>query len=195
MEILIPTAEEIGFNQGEIPRISIPVDIKYLIFDKWIVEDPTGRMFTKKEFRVFINEQLAILNQWSKEVNDREDKERDTFPYEIDKESSDWSRRKILERERKLSYLLKRISTKVESKDVLDKDSARLVPITDFIEFDRAHFARCLWHEEDTGSMKYYPKNNTTHCFGCGKHGDVIDVVMKQFNVNFTSALKILLKK
>ncbi|MPR35678.1 CHC2 zinc finger domain-containing protein [Salmonirosea aquatica] len=32
----------------------------------------------------------------------------------------------------------------------------------------------CPFHEEKTPSLYLYPNSNTYHCFGCGRHGDVI---------------------
>jgi len=67
-------------------------------------------------------------------------------------------------------------------------------PITDFIDFSRAGFASCIWHNEETPSMKYYFKNNRVHCFGCQRNGDVIDVVMKLYNFDFKQALSFVVR-
>lgn len=70
---------------------------------------------------------------------------------------------------------------------------ARSVPITRYIEFSKQGFARCLWHEEKTASMKYNgekaAKPNSVKCFGCGFSGDVIDVVMKLKGCTFKEAV------
>ena len=58
------------------------------------------------------------------------------------------------------------------------------IPITNYIDFNRAGFARCIWHNEITPSMKYYHRTNTIYCFGCHKSGDVIDVVQQLNNFN-----------
>jgi hypothetical protein len=74
---------------------------------------------------------------------------------------------------------------------VIDIRKAREVPITDFIEIGRSGFIKCLWHPEKTPIMKYYPKQNTLHCFGgCCKSFDVIDVVMNLQGIDFISAVK-----
>lgn len=77
---------------------------------------------------------------------------------------------------------------------------AKKVPITRYISFDARGFAKCLWHDEKTGSMKYNHERsklpNTVHCFGaCGKTFDSIDVVMQIENVNFTEAVNRLLNE
>lgn len=39
--------------------------------------------------------------------------------------------------------------------------------------FEYAQFERCPFHNEDTGSFRYYPETNTCYCFGCGTGGDI----------------------
>ncbi|MBR6984344.1 MAG: DNA primase [Ruminococcus sp.] len=46
----------------------------------------------------------------------------------------------------------------------------------------------CIFHEEKHPSMKLYPKNY--YCFGCGAHGDVIDLVQAVFNEKPVDAAK-----
>lgn len=76
------------------------------------------------------------------------------------------------------------------NKSTLDVERARQVPIDSLIEFNRANFAKCLWHSERTPSMKYYPKDNRVYCFGCNKRGDVIDVMMSITNSSFKEAVQ-----
>jgi DNA primase len=65
---------------------------------------------------------------------------------------------------------------------------AREYPISEMIDFNRAGFSKCLWHEERTASM--HLKNNRVHCFGCGKNGDAIEVAMKLQGVTFVEAVR-----
>lgn len=79
-----------------------------------------------------------------------------------------------------------------DSKDV---ERAKTVPISRFIKMNYSNFACCLWHNEKTPSMKWYPDKNKLYCFGCNAHKDVIDVVMQQHSVDFKEAIKIILNK
>jgi hypothetical protein len=69
-------------------------------------------------------------------------------------------------------------------------DSARQYPMTDLLDVNRAGFACCIFHTEDTPSMKYYPEQNTAYCFGCHKKADCIDVYIQLHNVSFIEAVK-----
>lgn len=84
-----------------------------------------------------------------------------------------------------------------EKGDSAEVRRAKEVPITLFIKFSYDGFARCIWHDEKTGSMKYNKPGtkyaNTVKCFGCGAMGDPIDVIMQLRKVEFGDAVKILL--
>lgn len=89
---------------------------------------------------------------------------------------------------------LKRILTCIEGVKGYDIPRAKAVPIENYVHFNRAGFAKCVWHTENHASMKYYPKQNRVHCFGgCGRSGDVIDVVRQLYGVEFKGALGIIL--
>lgn len=67
---------------------------------------------------------------------------------------------------------------------------AKAVPIKNYIKFNAQRKALCIWHQEKTPSMIYYPKDNRVKCYGCGKLGDVIDVVQEMFLLNKGEAIK-----
>ena len=79
----------------------------------------------------------------------------------------------------------------------VDDDVARAkqVHIGRYVKFNNSGFARCLWHEEKSPSMKYYSDRNKVYCFSCNAHKDVIDVVMEQNRVNFKEAVRLILGK
>ena len=51
------------------------------------------------------------------------------------------------------------------------------------LEVNRGGFVSCPFHVEKNPSMKLYEDTDKYHCFGCGEHGDVIDLVRKLFNL------------
>lgn len=73
-------------------------------------------------------------------------------------------------------------------------ETARSIPIGNFIEINRAHFSVCIFHSEKTPSCKIF-SDNKFRCFGCGKNGDVIDIIMKMKGIEFIDAVKFLLKR
>ena len=54
----------------------------------------------------------------------------------------------------------------------------------------------CPFHEEDKASLVFYPlPQNEFHCFGCGRHGDVINFYADVNNIDFKEALRQLTQK
>ncbi len=79
--------------------------------------------------------------------------------------------------------------SKIKEVEVMKKE-AKQYPIYQLVEFNRAGFARCIWHNEKTASMKYYKNKNTVYCFGCNKKADVISVYMQLNQCSFMEAVK-----
>ena len=58
------------------------------------------------------------------------------------------------------------------------------------IQMNRGSFTNCLYHEDGTPSMKLY--DDHFHCYGCGEHGDMIDLVGRLFSLSpFHAAQKL----
>jgi DNA primase len=51
---------------------------------------------------------------------------------------------------------------------------------------------RCPFHKDHRPSLAVYPATGTFHCFGCGKHGDVITFVREIEHLSFFDALEVL---
>ena len=47
----------------------------------------------------------------------------------------------------------------------------------------------CPFHEDRIPSFTVYPATGTFHCYGCGKHGDVISFLREREGLNFNQAL------
>ncbi|MDD4136198.1 MAG: CHC2 zinc finger domain-containing protein [Candidatus Shapirobacteria bacterium] len=48
----------------------------------------------------------------------------------------------------------------------------------------------CIFHEEKTPSLTLYPETRSFYCYGCGKSGDVVELVRKKISLTFQQALK-----
>lgn len=71
-----------------------------------------------------------------------------------------------------------------------DVTGAKAFPIDQLVKFENGGFARCIFHEEKSASMKYYQKTNTVYCFSCAKKWDAIDVCMQLNGITFGEAIK-----
>lgn len=60
------------------------------------------------------------------------------------------------------------------------------------IQINAHSFICCPFHKEKTGSCKVYTETNTFHCFGCGKTGDIFDIVELMEGCDFKAAYKML---
>lgn len=75
------------------------------------------------------------------------------------------------------------------------KDAAK---ITDFIEMKKVGYnykAKCPFHEEKTPSFTVPNENNYYKCFGCGKSGDAISLVMDLNKISYQDAVKKIAEK
>lgn len=107
-------------------------------------------------------------------------------------ECTDTARQLFLEE--RITYfdkILRRVNIK-DSRNLIE--DIKGIPISDFLDFNRAGFAPCLWHNEKTASLKYYPKNNKVYCFGCQKSADVIDVFAQLNGISVADAIRRLKK-
>ena len=56
------------------------------------------------------------------------------------------------------------------------------------VQPNRSGFVNCLFHEDKTPSLKLYPAH--FHCYGCGKHGDIITLTTQLFGLPPYNAAK-----
>lgn len=81
----------------------------------------------------------------------------------------------------------------------VDIEGAKQVPITDFYT-DKLHKSgkrakgRCPFHNEKTASFTIYLDQNSFYCYGCHAGGSVVDFVMRQQDLSFLQAVKLLIK-
>lgn len=68
--------------------------------------------------------------------------------------------------------------------------NAKAYPIANLMKFDRTGKAKCPFHKEETASLHYYKKTNSTYCFGgCGKPYDSISIYQKLHGCTFREAV------
>jgi len=83
--------------------------------------------------------------------------------------------------------------TTYEGRKALSNDkviNAKAYPISNLLKFNSQRSTKCIFHNEKTASLHYYPKTNTTYCFGgCGKAYDAISIYMKQQGCTFPQAI------
>jgi len=77
-------------------------------------------------------------------------------------------------------------------------ETAKAVPIENFIGQSprmsgNKMFFRCPFHEEKSGSFAVFLKDNTYHCFGCGKYGDSIQFIREFEKLEFADAVRFLI--
>lgn len=58
------------------------------------------------------------------------------------------------------------------------------------IEFNKNLFAKSIYKEERTPSMRYYPADNSFYCFSTGQGGSIIDFYIGLYNVDDATAIK-----
>lgn len=80
---------------------------------------------------------------------------------------------------------------KVSQEDI---ERAKEIPFSEFLEFKKGK-ALCPFHNEKTPSFHWTEGNRFAHCFGCGKHLDIIQYIMETQNMSFPDAVKFLLKE
>ena len=101
--------------------------------------------------------------------------------------------RKKIEAQIKQKEFMLRSVDMAENCPGLDIPRAKSYPINQLIEF-KGNTALCIWHQERTPSMHYYPRTNKVKCFGCGKLADSIDVVQQLQGCTLKEAVNFLTK-
>lgn len=82
----------------------------------------------------------------------------------------------------------KNSNNKIKINRDFNKDDIKKYPISNFIKFTN-NKCNCIFHNEKTPSMQYYPETNSVYCFGCGQYADVITVVKTLYNLSYKEAV------
>lgn len=74
--------------------------------------------------------------------------------------------------------------------DRKDVNTAKSTPIESIIKVNGYGFAKCVYHEESTPSMKVYRKDNRAYSYCCGKASDAIDIYCAVHRCTFKEAIE-----
>jgi hypothetical protein len=100
-------------------------------------------------------------------------------------------RKLMLERFRKeLKWLKSDITTNKITKEQIER--AEKYPFNQLVQLNRRGFMKCFAHNEKTPSMSWNKKNNTLHCFGCGRTWNTISYIMETQNKTFKESVLLL---
>ncbi|MBR1423471.1 MAG: DNA primase [Ruminococcus sp.] len=76
--------------------------------------------------------------------------------------------------------------------DIMDRVDLKDLVRFNGLEVDRGGFVCCPFHNERHPSFKVYEDHY--HCFGCGEHGDHVDLVQKLYGLSNIEAAKLINK-
>ena len=84
-----------------------------------------------------------------------------------------------------------------EAKERLgDENAFWMAELLELDDFDEQNLkACCCFHDEDTPSLIYNPKNYTFKCFGCGRCIDIVSTLQLKKNLTFVEAVQELFKR
>jgi len=147
--------------------------------------DATKQYKTKKEIRQDIDIIEKMMDPW---IARRDKSQVNT----MDRTYAELTLEDLCDKRDQLEEKLKYVGIKFDNNNLL---VAKQVPISNFIPFNNAGFAKCVWHSPDNNpSMHYIKESNRAYCFSCGSHGDIVDVIMILNKCTLPSALKIILQ-
>ena len=72
------------------------------------------------------------------------------------------------------------------------KELVNIINVAEFLglKLNRSHFCKYPFHNERTASLSISEKKQVWKCFGCGKGGDVINLVEELLHINAYQAAK-----
>jgi hypothetical protein len=156
-----------------------------------------GINFIIKEDKKFIRE---VCKRYLSELKDQQEewslkKRKYNAMQPIHKMYCDWKIEQFEDKKKPYQRWLLQVSTRKqkESDGFITQEMiarAKAVPASELLSFGSAGFTSCIWHSEKTGSLKWNKKDNTVHCFGCGKHSDTIGIAMQVWSIGFKEAVK-----
>lgn len=146
-----------------------------------------------REYTSRVNEMAQVVQEWKKKLAECET-DQDWFIEMILKQKQQQYKH-VLKQKRGWAIRLAIASGKEVQAQYIDAELIKQIPCDIFlgehkgISGGRKRYL-CPLHEEKTASFVWYMKDNRWHCFGCGRYGSVVDLVMQLHNLDFYQALK-----
>jgi len=176
---------------------------------EWLDIFPEAKSAVLKRIRELEKQQKVLINDIKEKLTIIENRTKDEFSRWFWREWVKYSDiPKLLETEKQLNRLKSAISEKKSNKNsqfITDEDiqKAKEVSIVDIAsshlsglrKIGKNYVSLCPFHQEKHPSFYLYPETNTYHCYGCRASGDVINLVMKLYNLPFKEAVQFLLKR
>lgn len=193
--------EEIGFGQsvGIMLPPTEPMSVSdYMFFpqQKKVIDTINFTVFKVSEIKKIYLQKIKDEIEYQRSMDRRKTEARQVMPFTLSPTELGFLEACAEASDKRISgykRILNRCVYVKNTNEGYDLATAKTTPISNYIKFNRAGFANCIWHNEKTPSMKYYEENNMVHCFGCGKSGDVLDVIMEMRGVTLPEAIKICL--
>src|SRR3990167_8160866 len=166
-----PTAEECGFKNIETPGCVMGFYLAKKMSEQFDIPRGAG----KKEYKKLLKESKEQSSKYLEKIREmRQGKIKSKNATELIN-NIEWHQVDLdlwVEKTKRIEMVLRFFKNNKEKTSI---EYAKQIPISDYVVFNNAGFARCLWHEDKHPSMKYYQKENKVWCFSCSCGGDVID--------------------
>ena len=135
----------------------------------------------KKMYFNYSLEELDEIDQYNKDVIYRKvSKKNEWFWLDINASFIEPIRERLL--------LLERLQKNPIKKGELNIEKAKQFPISELMQF-KYRKAKCIFHNDHSPSLYYYPVTNTVYCFACNTFADSIKVYQTIHNCTFRKAV------
>lgn len=173
-----PTGLPNGTNLGSDPT-SDPSKIDFRGTGGYIVAPPSihpaGHRYTWDPDRGPRSE-LPVAPDWLRKLLNRDDNPRGKTEQLLGREPNQSEREyQALLAARLIpdDQLPSKLRVRAERPNILDVCARKNMPLRARHGY---YVTRCIFHDDSTPSLTIYTRDNTFHCFGCGAHGDSIDL-------------------
>jgi len=171
------------------------MDARYLILRtvRKVIDVEEHQILSFSQYKKDILSKIKDEQVYQKNVRQRDIKAKFSYPFALPLIQQEWNKEVISQSDKRIEDFKKQIHLlEIRRSKQIDIGTIKEIPITNYLNF-KYNKTRCIFHNEKTPSLTYYPDKNTVYCFGsCGKSFDVIDVVAKINNLTFIETINFL---